>query len=288
TIASPTFQPSVEMFLRFCRCVDSVAAVVALICLTVLLSKICLCNSEENDEVLGKNQLTEFYRKGLFVLESVTLKRCVTVDRSSVVLEDCEYKHYHNCMCCEHFWESNHELRACYQFNLYTLLTWSQALSTCQAQGGNLLSITSLAEHRYIRDRLANVGAMVWIGLNHLKNGYGWKWSDGAPLSLVNFTTDKNEDDDRRDCAAYSDLTNTLMPRPCDTKHEWICKLSRESQAWVFYRGAEYLLANQPYNWHAVSLACQMMGAHLLSIHSREELQFIKERLRRVCHCLCS
>ncbi|MED6243551.1 hypothetical protein ATANTOWER_022201, partial [Ataeniobius toweri] len=53
------------------------------------------------------------------------------------------------------------------------------------------------------------------------------------------------------------------------------------SQAWVFYRGAEYLLANQPYNWHAVSLACQMMGAHLLSIHSREELQFIKERLRR-------
>lgn len=54
---------------------------------------------------------------------------------------------------CERFWESNQELRACYQFNLYTILTWSQALSTCQAQGGNLLSITSLAEHRYIRGR---------------------------------------------------------------------------------------------------------------------------------------
>lgn len=52
---------------------------------------------------------------------------------------------------CEHFWESNQELRACYQFNLYTILTWSQALSTCQAQGGNLLSITSVAEHKYIR-----------------------------------------------------------------------------------------------------------------------------------------
>ena len=38
-------------------------------------------------------------------------------------------------------------------------------------------------------DRLANVGAMVWIGLNHLKDGQGWQWSDGAPLSLVNFTT---------------------------------------------------------------------------------------------------
>lgn len=38
-------------------------------------------------------------------------------------------------------------------------------------------------------DRLASVGAMVWIGLNHLKDGRGWQWSDGAPLSLVNFTT---------------------------------------------------------------------------------------------------
>lgn len=38
-------------------------------------------------------------------------------------------------------------------------------------------------------DRLASVGVMVWIGLNHLKDGRGWQWSDGAPLSLVNFTT---------------------------------------------------------------------------------------------------
>lgn len=52
---------------------------------------------------------------------------------------------------CDHFWETNQKLQACYQFNLYTILTWSQAQSTCQAQGGNLLSITSLAEQSYIR-----------------------------------------------------------------------------------------------------------------------------------------
>lgn len=54
---------------------------------------------------------------------------------------------------CDHFWETNQKLQACYQFNLYTILTWSQAQATCHAQGGNLLSITSLAEHRYIRGR---------------------------------------------------------------------------------------------------------------------------------------
>lgn len=40
-----------------------------------------------------------------------------------------------------------------------------------------------------VLDRLDSVGAMVWIGLNHLKDGWGWQWSDGAPLALVNFTT---------------------------------------------------------------------------------------------------
>ncbi|KAG7250340.1 hypothetical protein CRUP_010502, partial [Coryphaenoides rupestris] len=90
---------------------------------------------------------------------------------------------------CETFWESNQELQACYQFNLYTIVTWSQARASCRAQQGDLLSITSLAEHRYITGRLADVGVMVWIGLNHLTEGRGWQWSDGAPLSLINFTT---------------------------------------------------------------------------------------------------
>lgn len=56
-----------------------------------------------------------------------------------------------------------------------------------------------------------------------------------------------------------------------------------DSEPWVFYRGAEYLLVQQPFDWDSVSLACQMMGAYLLSIHSREELHFVKEHMRRVC-----
>lgn len=51
----------------------------------------------------------------------------------------------------------------------------------------------------------------------------------------------------------------------------------------MFYRGAEYLLAKQPFPWEDVNLACMMMGAHLLSVHSKEELRFIRERMGKVC-----
>ncbi|XP_047218569.1 secretory phospholipase A2 receptor isoform X1 [Girardinichthys multiradiatus] len=436
------------MFLRFCRCVNSAAAVVALICLTVLLSKICLCNSEENDEVLGKNQLTEFYRKGLFILESVTLKRCVTVDRSNLVLEDCERpthrmlwkwvsrhrlfnlgssmclglnildtthplgmfecdsnhlvlwwrclgnmlygashwkvtvsgrlvvvkkniyhewkrhntpregpcshpyeeihtllgnSHGHPCVfpfnynnkwyaecttegredhlhwcsttdrydlseqwgfcpvkasSCEQFWESNHELRACYQFNLYTLLTWSQALSTCQAQGGNLLSITSLAEHRYIRDRLANVGAMVWIGVNHLKDGYGWKWSDGAPLSLVNFTTALNAAplETNMQCGVYNSAHGgQWQSLACESALPYICKKTPNdtsiaeplenwqyihtecADGWWPHNGFCYhvLAEKEAGSWEESSRACGSLGANLTSLCSLSEVEML-------------
>lgn len=55
-----------------------------------------------------------------------------------------------------------------------------------------------------------------------------------------------------------------------------------ENEPWVFYRGAEYFLAEQPFPWESVLLACKMMGADLLSVHSHEELEFIRERIKKV------
>lgn len=62
-IGSPTLHPAVEMFIQLYRCVDS-APVLAIICVTVLLAKGCVCVTEdEDDEVLEKKQLVEFYSK---------------------------------------------------------------------------------------------------------------------------------------------------------------------------------------------------------------------------------
>ncbi|XP_068609504.1 secretory phospholipase A2 receptor [Brachionichthys hirsutus] len=435
------------MFIRL-FCLSGSVAVLATVCATLLLAKRCLCVAEEDGEVLEKEQLMEFYKKGLFVLESEPLKRCIMVDRSNLVLEDCERptrrmlwkwvswhrlfnlgtgtclglnlsestqplgtfecdmtapvlwwrctgnmlysasqwkvavagrlvvvkknsyhewkryntpregpcsdpyddihtllgnahgmpcalpfkynnKWYHECttegredhllwcatstrydeaerwgFCpvqdssCEDFWESNRELRACYQFNLYTILTWSQALSTCQAQGGNLLSITSLAEHRYIRDRLAGVGARVWIGLNHLKDGRGWQWSDGAPLSLVKFTTGLPPSplQDNRQCGVYnSAYEGHWQSLSCESALPYVCKKTPNdtqradplekwqyfptecARGWWPHNGFCYRLLpeSEAGTWEESSQACGSQGANLTSLHSLSEVEML-------------
>uniref|UniRef100_A0A3Q4I6W0 Phospholipase A2 receptor 1 n=1 Tax=Neolamprologus brichardi TaxID=32507 RepID=A0A3Q4I6W0_NEOBR len=198
---------------------------------------------------------------------------------------------------CPPGWESNSGLLHCFKvFHSEKVLmkrSWVEADFFCQALGAQLASFQHYEEQVFVKQLLGTMfeteARRFWVGLNKRDPEYAgaWEWSDGSPV-VTSFIDDKNEEDDRRDCAAYSDLTNTFMPQLCDSKHEWVCKLSRdklnkpywytESEPWVFYRGAEYLLAKQPFDWHAVSLACQMMGAYLLSIHSKEELNFVKEK----------
>ncbi|TNN74512.1 Secretory phospholipase A2 receptor [Liparis tanakae] len=193
---------------------------------------------------------------------------------------------------CPPGWESRSGMPYCFKVfhNEKVLMkrSWVEADFFCQALGTQLASFYHYEEQVFVKQLLSTMfegteGRWFWVGLNKRDPEHlgAWEWSDGSPV-VTSFIEDKNEEDDRRDCAVYSDLTNALLPQPCDAKHEWICKLSRESEPWVFYHGAEYLLAKQPFDWDAVSLACQMMGAYLLSVHSREELHFVKERLQRL------
>ncbi|XP_061669890.1 secretory phospholipase A2 receptor [Syngnathoides biaculeatus] len=444
------------MFLRLWRCAD--VDVLTAVCVTLLLLKTCTCSAQEDDddddvvdgEILEDREITEFYGKGLFILESNLLQRCVAVERSNLVLRDCrrptrrmlwkwvshhrlfnwgtntclglnmsdparplgtfqcdvdlpvlwwrcrgnmlygasrwkvavagnlvvvkrhsyhEWKRFntpregpcsnpyedihtllgnaHGMPCalpfkynnkwysecttegredhfpwcstttrydqaekwgfcpvhdysCEHFWESNQELRACYQFNLYTILTWSQAMLTCQAQGGNLLSITSLAEHRYITDRMRSVGAMVWIGLNHLKDGRGWEWSDGAPLSLVNFTTalPASPLEDNRQCGVYNSGPDGLWRSlSCESALPYICKKTPNGtrraeplenwqyvhtvcdEGWLPHNGFCYQILEDPRSWQDSSQACVSRNANLTGVRSLSEVEMLHSLL---------
>uniref|UniRef100_A0A671PU98 Phospholipase A2 receptor 1 n=1 Tax=Sinocyclocheilus anshuiensis TaxID=1608454 RepID=A0A671PU98_9TELE len=142
---------------------------------------------------------------------------------------------------CNEFWESHPELNACYQFNLYSILTWSQALTSCQAQGGSLLSITQSSEQSYIKGipTLKYMGVMVWIGLNHLSQHGGWQWADGSPLALVSYT------------AGTVGYKETICPG-----------------GWLDHNGFCYQYLDEKSSWDGSSSACKALEAELVSVHS--------------------
>lgn len=54
-------------------------------------------------------------------------------------------------------------------------------------------------------DRLADVGVMVWTGLNHLGKDGGWQWSDGSPLTLIDLFSNRHDPNRfRRGVCLYS------------------------------------------------------------------------------------
>uniref|UniRef100_A0A8C1KZ48 Phospholipase A2 receptor 1 n=1 Tax=Cyprinus carpio TaxID=7962 RepID=A0A8C1KZ48_CYPCA len=143
---------------------------------------------------------------------------------------------------CNEFWEGHPELNACYQFNLYSILTWSQALTSCQAQGGSLLSITQSSEQSYIKERLSDMGVMVWIGLNHLSQHGGWQWSDESPLALVSYTA--------------------------GTVDNWQYKETICPGGWLDHNGFCYRYLDEKSSWDGSSSACKALQAELVSVHS--------------------
>uniref|UniRef100_A0AAY5KK31 Phospholipase A2 receptor 1 n=1 Tax=Esox lucius TaxID=8010 RepID=A0AAY5KK31_ESOLU len=203
---------------------------------------------------------------------------------------------------CPPGWESHTGLLHCYKaFHSEKILmkrSWVEADFFCQALGAQLASFHHYEEQVFVKEVLHSLfdgteGRWFWVGLNKRDPGSAgaWEWSDGTPV-VSSFIEDKNQEDDGHSCAAYSDLTDALLPRPCDTRHEWICKVPRglelkkpywyndQNNPWVFYRGAEYLFAQKPFPWEEVNLGCLMMGAHMLSVHSKLEHNWILDRIQ--------
>ncbi|ELK28150.1 Secretory phospholipase A2 receptor [Myotis davidii] len=94
-------------------------------------------------------------------------------------------------MGCDAVWEKDLNSHICYQFNLLSSLSWSEAHVSCQMQGGALLSIADEAEESFIRKHLRGEAVEVWMGLNQLDENAGWQWSDRTPLSHLNWNPDK-------------------------------------------------------------------------------------------------
>ncbi|XP_042678556.1 secretory phospholipase A2 receptor isoform X2 [Centrocercus urophasianus] len=204
---------------------------------------------------------------------------------------------------CGTFWKENPVTHVCYQFNPSAVLSWHEARAACQAQGGDLLSITSPEEQSYISDlsRQLNItDTVLWTGLNQLEEGAGWQWSDGAPLVFVNWRADVSEDrSSENHCAVMSSklkyawksyLCESGFPFVCKkylnkTEHEtldtWKYYATHCDAGWYPYNRNCYRLHKEGKSWNDALISCQSDSSGLISISSMADAELLRNLLLR-------
>ncbi|XP_014022967.1 galactose-specific lectin nattectin-like [Salmo salar] len=84
----------------------------------------------------------------------------------------------------------------CYKY-VASQLDWADAESYCVAQGGNLASVHSENEHKFIQKLVKSqdpAERYTWIGLYDTDKEGRWMWSDGSKMDLIMKTVKTNFD----------------------------------------------------------------------------------------------
>uniref|UniRef100_A0A8C2AKX6 Mannose receptor, C type 2 n=1 Tax=Cyprinus carpio TaxID=7962 RepID=A0A8C2AKX6_CYPCA len=202
---------------------------------------------------------------------------------------------------CETFWDINPLMDNCYQFNFQATLSWSEARTSCQQQGADLLSITKVEEQIFINGLLTGYSATLWLGLNDLDLNGGWQWADSAPLKYLNWETEMPSYDEEENCGVIStDSQGRWHNRDCSVALPYICKkrpnatldpFTTDSWAddgryqcdvgWQNFQAGCYRLNSDNLDWSSAHKTCQKMEANLVSIHTLPELEFITKHMKK-------
>ncbi|KAJ8255349.1 hypothetical protein GJAV_G00203860 [Gymnothorax javanicus] len=182
----------------------------------------------------------------------------------------------------------------CYQHNTKSLVSWQEARATCLSQGGDLLSITSADELAIVND--GDFPQQMWIGLNQLDMSQGWQWSDGSPLTLVNWNEGMTSLSilKESDCAVKT-AEGLWEKVACDNKLPFVCKkVSNQTQprptspwmlnsstcdpGWQQRNGFCYMMVtDQPLTQLKAQDYCGSRQAALISMHSLADLEAISD-----------
>ena len=114
---------------------------------------------------------------------------------------------------------------SCYKvFEVSTPINWLDAQSSCAIWGGDLTSITTERENKYLNTIITSSVGNCWIGLNDRDVEGTYTWIDGTPVSYSNWTSTPS-DDTNSNCVQINNAGNgTWESVSCDmTLNAFLC-----------------------------------------------------------------
>ncbi|XP_031414808.1 lymphocyte antigen 75 isoform X1 [Clupea harengus] len=200
---------------------------------------------------------------------------------------------------CHTLWESSTNGH-CYQTVATAAVTWHQARDSCRSQGGDLLSVSSVAELKALE--AMDLPDKLWIGLNQMDWAEGWQWSDGSPLYVVNWAPEMPTPVGlgELDCGVLTSSKDGYKKNyenaMCERKLPYICKKSNSTKptertvykstvcedGWFPWDGRCLKHFMDAMTQSHAQESCTSNNASLLSIHSLEDMLMFNVKLPSV------
>ncbi|XP_071951100.1 macrophage mannose receptor 1-like [Antedon mediterranea] len=183
-------------------------------------------------------------------------------------------------------------------------LSWEEALDVCRNMGSELASFHSNQEEEWVKSSVKteyNMTGNFWIGLNDRDAEERYEWSDDSPVDYLPWAIGQpNNDDHTENCVEmiYDKNTNGWADNDCSVKRNWICKMKRGNglkttlpsvtgivspecgEGWVSFPGNnqcyKFYDDSKRKSWSEAEQVCIREASDLASIHSPEEMNFIR------------
>ena len=185
----------------------------------------------------------------------------------------------------------------------YVGVTWAQAHNNCTGMGGELVSVHSLEENKFIHNELVyRYETNAWIGFNRLNTVDGHEWSDNSTVDFAHWAYgEPNDAEGSESCTSIYTSSGEWNDEQCGNRHGFVCKKPRDGtwttqattpfpsghcpQDWLEFEGRCYklfgLLDIDKTDWNNASAACRslsitrMHNAELASVHSSIQQAFL-------------
>ncbi|XP_057709681.1 C-type mannose receptor 2-like [Corythoichthys intestinalis] len=168
--------------------------------------------------------------------------------------------------------------------------SWSSSQKRCAQQGGDLVSVFSDDEARYVS--LAVDEKHYWIGLSTLNCNKKWcqfdetdehlMWSDGSSVTYTKWAICQSLKSPEFGQCTVGTKEGTWRKGACSYHVASMCKRpiqTRCPNGWRRFSGSCYRVEKQPATWQEAFDSCTGFGAHLVMITSQSEQAFVNEIL---------